>query len=74
MAIRCVKHSLGVRLILTKPTEGVQPGGIRSGGVFCQWTHCDHEEAGPTGPACYYPAALCKSPTSRAELLRVVLG
>ncbi|KIW18544.1 hypothetical protein PV08_02832 [Exophiala spinifera] len=41
--------------------EGVQPGGIRSGGVFGLWTQCDHEINGPVGPFCYFPAELCKS-------------
>ncbi|KAL6243116.1 hypothetical protein RBB50_010216 [Rhinocladiella similis] len=41
--------------------EGVQPGGIRSGGVFGLWTQCDHEVNGPVGPFCYFPAELCKS-------------
>lgn len=43
--------------------EGVQPGGIRSGGVFGLWTQCEHEENGPVGPFCYFPMELCK-PTS----------
>ncbi|OAL30915.1 hypothetical protein AYO20_08500 [Fonsecaea nubica] len=43
--------------------EGVQPGGVRSGGVFGLWTQCDHEENGPVGPFCYFPMELCK-PTS----------
>ncbi|KIW91056.1 uncharacterized protein Z519_07950 [Cladophialophora bantiana CBS 173.52] len=43
--------------------EGVQPGGIRSGGVFGLWTQCDHEENGPVGPFCYFPAELCKPTT-----------
>jgi len=43
--------------------EGVQPGGVRSGGVFGLWSQCDHEENGPVGPFCYYPMELCK-PTS----------
>ena len=41
--------------------EGVQPGGIRSGGVFGIWTQCDHEVNGPVGPFCYFPMELCKS-------------
>ncbi|OAP54520.1 hypothetical protein AYL99_10968 [Fonsecaea erecta] len=41
--------------------EGVQPGGVRSGGVFGLWTQCDHEESGPVGPFCYFPTELCKS-------------
>lgn len=43
--------------------EGIQPGGIRSGGVFGLWTQSDHEENGPVGPFCYFPMELCK-PTS----------
>lgn len=43
--------------------EGIQPGGVRSGGVFGLWSQCDHEEHGPVGPFCYFPAELCK-PTS----------
>jgi len=43
--------------------EGVQPGGVRSGGVYGLWSQCDHEEHGPVGPFCYFPAELCK-PTS----------
>lgn len=43
--------------------EGVQPGGVRSGGVYGLWSQCDHEEHGPIGPFCYFPAELCK-PTS----------
>ncbi|KIW99616.1 uncharacterized protein Z518_11029 [Rhinocladiella mackenziei CBS 650.93] len=43
--------------------EGIQPGGIRSGGVFGLWSQCDHEENGPIGPFCYFPMELCK-PTS----------
>ncbi|OCK85508.1 hypothetical protein K432DRAFT_343109 [Lepidopterella palustris CBS 459.81] len=39
--------------------EGVQPGGVRSGGIFGLWTHCDHDENGPVGPFCYYPLCLC---------------
>lgn len=41
--------------------EGVQPGGVRSGGVFGLWTQCEHEENGPIGPFCYFPAEICKS-------------
>ena len=41
--------------------EGVQAGGIRSGGVFGIWTQCDHEPHGPVGPFCYFPSELCKS-------------
>ncbi len=43
--------------------EGVQPGGVRSGGIFGLWTQCDHDQHGPLGPFCYFPAELCK-PTS----------
>ncbi|KIV88334.1 hypothetical protein PV10_08026 [Exophiala mesophila] len=41
--------------------EGVQPGGVRSGGVFGLWTQCEHEENGPIGPFCYFPSELCKT-------------
>lgn len=41
--------------------EGIQPGGIRSGGVYGLWTQCEHEDHGPVGPFCYFPAKLCKS-------------
>ncbi|KAF2490615.1 hypothetical protein BU16DRAFT_622197 [Lophium mytilinum] len=41
--------------------EGVQPGGVRSGGIFGIWTHCDHDENGPIGPFCYYPYSLCEN-------------
>ncbi len=41
--------------------EGVQPGGVRSGGIFGIWTQCDHEVNGPVGPFCYFPMELCKS-------------
>ncbi|KAK5455076.1 hypothetical protein LTS15_005796 [Exophiala xenobiotica] len=40
--------------------EGIQPGGIRSGGVFGLWSQCDHQETGPVGPFCYFPLELCK--------------
>ncbi len=43
--------------------EGVQPGGIRSGGVFGLWSQVDHEPGGAIGPFCYFPMELCK-PTS----------
>lgn len=43
--------------------EGVQPGGIRSGGIYGLWSQVDHEPAGPVGPFCYFPIELCK-PTS----------
>ncbi|EXJ82107.1 hypothetical protein A1O1_08176 [Capronia coronata CBS 617.96] len=41
--------------------EGIQPGGIRSGGVYGLWSQCDHDTNGPVGPFCYFPAELCKS-------------
>ncbi|ETI21779.1 hypothetical protein G647_05848 [Cladophialophora carrionii CBS 160.54] len=41
--------------------EGIQPGGVRSGGIFGIWTHCDHEVNTPSGPFCYFPEELCKS-------------
>ncbi|KPI34614.1 uncharacterized protein AB675_4928 [Cyphellophora attinorum] len=41
--------------------EGVQPGGIRSGGIFGLWSNVEHEPNGPVGPFCYYPHSLCKS-------------
>jgi hypothetical protein len=40
--------------------EGVQPGGVRSGGIYGLWTHCDHDEEGPIGPFCYFPQQLCE--------------
>ena len=43
--------------------EGVQPGGIRSGGIYGVWSQVDHEDHGPIGPFCYFPMELCK-PTS----------
>lgn len=43
--------------------EGVQPGGVRSGGIYGVWSQVDHEPHGPIGPFCYFPAELCK-PTS----------
>jgi hypothetical protein len=43
--------------------QGVQPGGVRSGGVFGMWSQCAHEDNAPVGPFCYYPLELCK-PTS----------
>ena len=39
--------------------EGVQPGGIRSGGVYGLWTHVDHDDHGPMGPFFYAPFDLC---------------
>ncbi|EXJ59263.1 hypothetical protein A1O7_06695 [Cladophialophora yegresii CBS 114405] len=41
--------------------EGIQPGGVRSGGIFGIWTHCDHGVHTPSGPFCYFPEELCKS-------------
>jgi hypothetical protein len=41
--------------------EGAQAGGIRSGGVYGLWSHCDHTENGPVGPFCYFPSELCKT-------------
>jgi F-box-like len=43
--------------------EGIQPGGVRSGGVYGVWSQVDHEPHGPIGPFCYFPMELCK-PTS----------
>jgi hypothetical protein len=43
--------------------EGIQPGGIRSGGIYGVWSQVDHEPQGPVGPFCYFPTELCK-PTS----------
>ncbi|KAF2012781.1 hypothetical protein BU24DRAFT_258603 [Aaosphaeria arxii CBS 175.79] len=40
--------------------EGVQPGGIRSGGVYGLWSHVDHEANGPIGPFCYFPSEACE--------------
>jgi hypothetical protein len=40
--------------------EGIQPGGIRSGGVYGLWSHVSHEDNGPVGPFCYFPEELCK--------------
>ncbi|KAF2795313.1 hypothetical protein K505DRAFT_374020 [Melanomma pulvis-pyrius CBS 109.77] len=39
--------------------EGVQPGGIRSGGIYGLWSHVDHEEHGPMGPFFYAPYNVC---------------
>ncbi|KAF2474122.1 uncharacterized protein BDR25DRAFT_280867 [Lindgomyces ingoldianus] len=39
--------------------EGVQPGGIRSGGIYGLWSHVEHEEHGPVGPFCYFPYDVC---------------
>lgn len=41
--------------------EGVQPGGIRSGGIYGLWSHVDHDEQGPTGPFLYAPYEICQS-------------
>jgi hypothetical protein len=41
--------------------EGIQPGGVRSGGVYGIWSQCDHDVNTPTGPFCYFPEELCKS-------------
>ncbi|RMZ84048.1 hypothetical protein DV737_g1354, partial [Chaetothyriales sp. CBS 132003] len=38
--------------------EGIQPGGIRSGGIFGLWSQVDHEPRDATGPFCYYPEEL----------------
>ena len=43
--------------------EGIQPGGVRSGGIYGVWSQVDHEPNGPIGPFCYFPMELCK-PTS----------
>jgi hypothetical protein len=40
--------------------EGVQPGGIRSGGIYGLWTHVDHDEHGPMGPFYYAPYDICR--------------
>ncbi|KAF2868318.1 hypothetical protein BDV95DRAFT_609806 [Massariosphaeria phaeospora] len=42
--------------------EGVQPGGIRAGGIYGLWSHVDHDENGPSGPFYYAPIDLCKDP------------
>ena len=39
--------------------EGVQPGGIRSGGMYGLWSHVDHDDHGPMGPFYYAPVKLC---------------
>ncbi|KAL2419740.1 hypothetical protein ABEF95_006499 [Exophiala dermatitidis] len=43
--------------------EGVQPGGVRSGGIYGVWTQCDDSpnEGGTVGPFCYFPSDLCTS-------------
>ncbi|RMZ87755.1 hypothetical protein DV736_g5016, partial [Chaetothyriales sp. CBS 134916] len=38
--------------------EGIQPGGIRSGGIFGLWSQVDHEPRDAIGPFCYYPEEL----------------
>jgi hypothetical protein len=43
--------------------EGVQPGGVRSGGIFGVWSQVDHDFHGPLGPFCYFPMELCKPTT-----------
>ena len=44
--------------------EGIQPGGIRGGGIYGIWSQVDHDEPhSPVGPFCYFPVELCK-PTS----------
>jgi hypothetical protein len=48
--------------------EGVQAGGIRSGGIYGLWTHCDHDESGPIGPFCYFPKSLCEMRGAFQEL------
>ena len=49
--------------------EGVQAGGIRSGGIYGVWSHVGHTAHGPTGPFCYFPQQLCK-PTALAIVPR----
>lgn len=49
--------------------EGVQAGGIRSGGIYGIWSHVGHTAHGPTGPFCYFPQQLCK-PTALAIVPR----
>ncbi|KAH7116980.1 hypothetical protein B0J11DRAFT_106036 [Dendryphion nanum] len=41
--------------------EGVQPGGVRSGGIFGLWSHVDHEPNGPIGPFSYFPVEVCEA-------------
>ncbi|ETN36596.1 uncharacterized protein HMPREF1541_08874 [Cyphellophora europaea CBS 101466] len=41
--------------------EGVQPGGVRSGGIFGVWSNVEHEPNSPVGPFCYFPQELCKT-------------
>lgn len=43
--------------------EGIQPGGIRSGGVYGVWSQVDHDQHSPVGPFCYFPMELCKPTT-----------
>lgn len=40
--------------------EGVQPGGVRSGGIYGLWSHVDHDDHGPMGPFCYFPLESCE--------------
>ena len=40
--------------------EGVQPGGIRSGGIYGLWAHVDHDPHGPIGPFSYFPIEACE--------------
>ncbi|KAF2181685.1 hypothetical protein K469DRAFT_255430 [Zopfia rhizophila CBS 207.26] len=49
--------------------EGVQPGGIRSGGIFGIWSHCDHDDHSPVGPFCYFPFELCDPSQKSHELV-----
>ncbi|KAF2107499.1 hypothetical protein BDV96DRAFT_653591 [Lophiotrema nucula] len=39
--------------------DGVQPCGVRTGGIFGLWSHVDHDDNGPTGPFAYWPAEIC---------------
>ncbi|KAK7189981.1 hypothetical protein DPSP01_006285 [Paraphaeosphaeria sporulosa] len=38
--------------------EGVQPSGIRCGGIYGLWSHVDHDDHGPMGPFYYTPCAI----------------
>ena len=38
--------------------EGVQPSGIRCGGIYGLWSHVDHDDHGPMGPFYYAPCAI----------------
>ena len=40
--------------------EGVQPSGIRSGGIYGLWSHVDHDDHGPMGPFYYVSCELAK--------------